>query len=105
MPKHAKQLRLAQVPASGEAAAIGRQVERLAEASQKQAKAERAAADRTPPSVVARVDRSERWRTNTRWGDLSASQLGAVMEAARRGDIADFCELVEFAISTDEHLQ
>lgn len=63
------------------------------------------ALDRAPPSVTARVDRAERWQTNTRWGDLSASQLGAVMQAAQRGDIADFAELVEFAISTDEHLQ
>ena len=53
------------------------------------------------PFTQARIDRYERWRTNTRWGDLKASTLTAVLNDAAIGNIADWIDLCEFAIGTD----
>lgn len=87
--------------ASAEAAVV----RHLQDATREHVRAAKAALDRTPPSITARIDRGERWQSGSRFGDLSASALAAIMDAARRGDMADFVELCEFAISTDEHLQ
>lgn len=51
-----------------------------------------------------RVDQSERWRTTSKYGDLGASGLQAVFDAADRGDIAEWCDLCEYMIKTDEDI-
>lgn len=56
------------------------------------------------PSIRARIDRQERWRTNHRYGDLDAPGLQAVLDAAAKGDVADWADLAEFAITTDAHV-
>jgi len=50
----------------------------------------------------ARVDRNERFRTNNRWGQLSTPTLSTVLQQAAKGDIADWADLCEFMIDTDE---
>lgn len=56
------------------------------------------------PTLQARIDRQERWRTNDRWGDLGATQLANVLSQASRGDVYDYADLVEYAITTDPDL-
>lgn len=56
------------------------------------------------PFTQGRIDKFERARTNTRWGDLSASTLTSVLNRAATGDIADWVDLCEFAIGTDPKL-
>ena len=58
-----------------------------------------------PPRVAARITRTERWRrTGSRFGDLSGSQLTSVLYQLDRGDPWDWCDLVEFWLSTDPDL-
>lgn len=58
-----------------------------------------------PPRMQARVNLAERWRaTGNRWGDLSASQVTAVRNKLMKGEVADWCDLVEFWIASDPDL-
>src|SRR3990167_8926329 len=54
------------------------------------------------PRARARLDRMERYRTNTKWGDVSASRLIQVMQNAAKGDVAEWADFCEFAIDSDE---
>jgi len=54
--------------------------------------------------VQAPVDRVERWRTDTRWGDLAPSTLAAVMQRGKEGDVADLVDLIEFVLDTDPEM-
>lgn len=56
------------------------------------------------PSLQARIDIAERWRTTSRWGDIDAPTLTSVLQRAERGDIADYADLVEYAITTSPEL-
>jgi hypothetical protein len=60
--------------------------------------------DRPPPSITARVDNIERWKSGDNWGDLGALGLTSVLNLAARGDVSQWAELVEYAIGTDETL-
>jgi hypothetical protein len=55
-------------------------------------------------SVQAPVDRIERWRTNTRWGNLKPSTLADVLARSSKGDVADLVDLSEYAIGSDPRL-
>ncbi len=56
------------------------------------------------PRAKARVDRFERFRTNTQWGDITAAKLISVMQNAAKGEVADWADLCEYMIDTDELL-
>jgi phage gp29-like protein len=43
-------------------------------------------------------------RTGNRFGDLGGTTLTSILQAADRGDIEEYVDLCQFAISTDEHL-
>lgn len=51
------------------------------------------------------LPRTERWATGSRWGDLNATALTAVLAEAAKGNTWDFADLVEYAIGSDDHLQ
>ncbi len=57
-----------------------------------------------PPAQDARIDPIERWRTNSRFGDLSASQLARILRDAEQGDVADWADLCEYVLTTDPTL-
>lgn len=57
-----------------------------------------------PPSVQGRVTSAERWATGGQFGDMSASQLTSILNAAKTGDVSRWADLCAYAISTDEHL-
>ena len=57
-----------------------------------------------PPSVQDRVTSAERWATGGTFGDMSASQLTSILNAAKTGDVSRWADLCAYAISTDEHL-
>lgn len=61
-------------------------------------------ADDRPLRQQGRIDRYERWRTNNRWGDLGAQDLQAVLDKAAKGDVADWADLCEFAIGSDDEI-
>lgn len=54
------------------------------------------------PHARARVDLFERNKTNTGWGDLSAARLITVMNNAAKGEVADWADLCEYMIDSDD---
>lgn len=59
---------------------------------------------RRPPAITARVNRVEKWRAGTQFGDLGATDLALIVQQADRGDVSRYAELVEWAIKSDAHL-
>ena len=56
------------------------------------------------PTLQARLTRTERYRNNDRWGDIDAQSLATVLSLAARGEIWDWADLVEYAVTTDPYL-
>lgn len=55
-------------------------------------------------NTPAWLQRAERWRTGSRFGDLGATQLQAILDEAARGNVWDWADLVEYMIGSDDHL-
>lgn len=54
--------------------------------------------------LKGRIDYTERWRTNDRWGDMGAVLMQAILNDAERGYMDDWPDLCEFMVNTDPHL-
>lgn len=66
---------------------------------------ERGELPQLPPSITARVNMPERWRnTGSRFGDLTASGLTAILQQLNRGNPWDWADWCEFALATDTDL-
>lgn len=57
-----------------------------------------------PPARTAYLGQNERFRQPGRFGNLSAVQLTAILQQLERGEVSEWCDLVQFALKTDDLL-